>query len=615
MSEIRGIWLTLTDSRVLFSRENITEAIDFLADTGFNVVFPVVWKNAATLYPSQVMREFGIEIDPQFRERDPLAELIAAAKPARIAVIPWFEYGFASSYNSNGGRIIAQKPTWAARDSSGNLLKKGGFEWLNPFNPEVQDFLVRLVLEVVRNYDIAGIQGDDRLPALPSEGGYDEITVARYQQQFNQAPPQHPKDPQWLQWRADLLTRWLERLYRDVIAFKPNLLISSAPSPYPWGLQEYLQDSKAWSDQGLFDLLHPQFYRRDFDSYRSLVDRLLSQQLLPEQVRQVAPGVLLKVGSYHMSQEHLLQTIAYNRSRGIPGEVFFFYEGLRADNSALAKALKAGPYAQPAPFDAAAIKARGFTDRRLSGKYSLIDTSGREVSQPLFDWVEPFTDGLAPVKLGYKWGYINSLGTLVTRLQFDEAAPFAEDLALVRVGDRYGYIDRQGQWVIAPQFEAAQSFREGLAQIRIGSVYGYINKTGAAVIRPQFAEATAFSEGFAAVQSAAKWGYVDATGAQVIASIFDVALPFAEGLAVVKVSNRYGYIDRRGTAVIPPRYAQAQSFSAGLAAVQLTSRWGYIDATGKQIIPPEFDEAKPFTAGLAIVKVGNQYGYIRKPTV
>ncbi|WP_267255615.1 hypothetical protein [Nostoc sphaeroides] len=40
--EIRGIWITTTASEVLNSRKNIAEAMNFLAETGFNVVFPVV---------------------------------------------------------------------------------------------------------------------------------------------------------------------------------------------------------------------------------------------------------------------------------------------------------------------------------------------------------------------------------------------------------------------------------------------------------------------------------------------------------------------------------------------------------------------------------------------
>ena len=58
----------------------------------------------------------------------------------------------------------------------------------------------------------------------------------------------------------------------------------------------------------------------------------------------------MKVGSYRISPEYLLQAIEYNRASGISGEVFFFYEGLREENNALAKVLRKGPYAQSAVF-------------------------------------------------------------------------------------------------------------------------------------------------------------------------------------------------------------------------------------------------------------------------
>jgi uncharacterized lipoprotein YddW (UPF0748 family) len=351
MYSIRGIWLTTTDSSVLDSQENIASAMDFLAETGFNVVFPVVWNNGYTTYPSPIMgKTFDREINPRFAGRDPLRELIAEAHRVGLSVIPWFEYGFASSYMQNGGALLAKKPGWCAYDSRGNLLKKNGFEWMNALDPEVQEFLLSLVLEVVKNYEVCGIQGDDRMPALPSEGGYDPKTVAGYCQEFHQYPPQNFKDPQWLQWRADILTQFLKRLSQEVTAIKPDLIISVAPNVYPWGLVEYLQDSQSWIDQGLVDLIHPQLYRRDFNSYKQLINRLVSEQFTPTQLPTLAPGILVKIGSYRITPELLLQKIQYNRDKGITGEVLFFYEALRENNNALAKALRNDPYAQTQPF-------------------------------------------------------------------------------------------------------------------------------------------------------------------------------------------------------------------------------------------------------------------------
>ncbi|NDJ20310.1 family 10 glycosylhydrolase [Nostoc sp. B(2019)] len=351
MAEIRGVWLTTTDSKVLRSKQRIAEAMDFLAETGFNAVFPVVWNKAVTLYPSQTMQQtFGVEIDPLCIGRDPLEEVVLEARRVGLKVIPWFEYGFASSYNLNGGILLQRKPEWAARDCKGNLLKKNGFEWLNALDPQVQEFLLNLVLEVVKNYDIDGIQGDDRFPALPCEGGYDQVTITRYRQQFYHNPPQNPKDWQWLQWRANILTDFLARLYQEVKAVNPNLLVSMAPNIYDWAFKEYLQDSPTWLKRGLVDIIHPQIYRRDFRSYQAIADKLVNQQFTDATLRKLAPGILMKLGSYCISPEYLVQTIEYNRQLGIQGEIFFFYEGLRENNNTLAKVLRNGPYTKSASF-------------------------------------------------------------------------------------------------------------------------------------------------------------------------------------------------------------------------------------------------------------------------
>lgn len=351
MKEIRGVWLTTTDSTVLRSRDNIAEAMDFLAQTGFNVVFPVVWNKAVTQYPSKTMQKtFSIEIDPLSAGRDPLEELVESARSVGLKVIPWFEYGFASSYNLNGGLLLQKKADWAARDSQGNLLKKNGFEWLNALDPEVQEFLLNLVLEVVNNYDVDGIQGDDRFPALPSEGGYDTKTVARYQQEFGQNPPQNFKDKHWLKWRANILTEFWANLYHQVKNVNPNLIVSVSPNIHDWAFKEYLQDTPTWLERGIVDIVHPQIYRRDFPSYKSIVDKLVTEQFTSTNLPRLAPGILLKIGSYLISNNYLAQAIEHNRACGINGEVFFFYEGLRSNNDELAKMLRRSFYTRNVNF-------------------------------------------------------------------------------------------------------------------------------------------------------------------------------------------------------------------------------------------------------------------------
>lgn len=148
----------------------------------------------------------GIKQQQKFQGRDPLKELISTAKKYNIEVHAWFQYGFSSSYNAEGGPIIAKKPSWKALDASGKLVVKNGFDWLNGFDPEVQQFMIDLFKEVISNYDVDGVQGDDRLPALPSTAGYDSYTVQLYKQEHaGKSPPSNYTDQSWVVWRMNKL--------------------------------------------------------------------------------------------------------------------------------------------------------------------------------------------------------------------------------------------------------------------------------------------------------------------------------------------------------------------------------------------------------------------------
>lgn len=347
--EIRGIWITNVDSDVLMSRESIAEAMQFLHERGINVIYPVVWNKALTMYPSEVMsKTFGTPIDPVYGDRDPLQEVIIEAHLRGMEVIPWFEFGFATSFKSNGGTIIQKFPQWAALDREGKLATKNGFEWMNAFDPEVQAFLESLVLEVARKYDVDGIQGDDRMPANPSLAGYDEKTKARYFRETGKQVPQDEKDAHWVQWRSDILTDWLAGLRTKVKAIDKDLIISMSPSYYSWSKEEYLQDSKTWTEKGLADTLHPQAYRYDFEAYKKVITDIVKNQFTPEQLPTLAPGLLIKSGKYRIPNAYFLDAIAFNRSMGVNGEVHFFYTGLRLNNNELGNLLGDGPYRYPA---------------------------------------------------------------------------------------------------------------------------------------------------------------------------------------------------------------------------------------------------------------------------
>jgi uncharacterized lipoprotein YddW (UPF0748 family) len=330
-SAVRGVWLTNVDSEVLNSKENIIEAVNFLDDLGFNTIFVVTWNKAMTTYPSKIMKEFtGVEIDTLFTGRDPLKELIQEAHKKNLKVIAWFEFGFSSSFQLNGGPILERKPGWAAKDVNGNLVTKNGFEWMNGFNPDVQNFMLSLIMEVVQNYDVDGIQGDDRLPAMPSEAGYDDYTVNLYKSEHDgKYPPAYYKDYEWIKWRSNLLTEFMQRIHDSVKTFNKNLIVSMAPSIYPWSEEEYLQDWPTWMQKGYVDLICPQVYRYNIDDYSSALRLIAKEQIDKKDFHKFYPGLLIKVGDYYPTEKFLKQMIDEDRKQNINGEVFFFYEGIK----------------------------------------------------------------------------------------------------------------------------------------------------------------------------------------------------------------------------------------------------------------------------------------------
>ncbi len=327
---IKGVWLTNVASKVLDSRKNIIEAVNLCAQTGINSIFVVTWNRGYTLYPSKIIKaKFGESIDPRFKGRDPLQELIEEAHKKNIKVHAWFEFGFSSSYKQNGGRLIKKHPHWAALNSDGKLVSKNDFEWMNAFLPEVQNFITSIIMEVVTNYKVDGIQGDDRLPAQPSTAGYDDYTVSQYKKEHKGiAPPKNYKDEAWLTWRANRLNVYLEKLYHAVKAKKPQMLVTMAPSIFPWSKAEYLQDWPTWLKKGYVDYVFPQVYRYETAKYEAALAEALTY-VPKEKLDKFYPGILLKVDNYTPKTEDLKKMIEINRPKGVNGEIFFFYEGLK----------------------------------------------------------------------------------------------------------------------------------------------------------------------------------------------------------------------------------------------------------------------------------------------
>jgi uncharacterized lipoprotein YddW (UPF0748 family) len=342
---VRGVWVAGPQhNRFWQSRASMRAELQGFKAAGLNSVYAVMLLPGRTLYPSQRMAAItGVRQLEGFGERDLMQELLEEAKPLGLRVVAWLEFGFASHYRpaSHQG-LLHHRPEWTALNREGQPVVKNGFHWMNGFDPAVQQLLIDLSVELLQRYpQLDGIQGDDRLPALPSSAGYHPAVLKAFGWRAGEPLPAEA-DPAWVQWRADQMTAFLVRLRAAVKAQAPRAVLSLSPSPYPWGLNEYLQDWPAWLRAGLADELLPQLYRRDLPSYERLLTET-KDHVPAGQLGRVFPGMLLALGPQVVPSATLLrQWLAANRAAGFVGEVQFHSTGVPVHSAVLREA-----YAQP----------------------------------------------------------------------------------------------------------------------------------------------------------------------------------------------------------------------------------------------------------------------------
>jgi uncharacterized lipoprotein YddW (UPF0748 family) len=331
-SELRGVWLTNIDSNVLFSKDNIRDAVRRLDRLNFNTIYPTVWNGGYTLYPSKVAKEaYGVEVDPNpsFVDRDMLKEAIAQGHRKNMSVIPWFEYGLMTNADSP---LARRHPEWLTKKRDGSVVTRMHNEnlaWLNPAHPEVQKFLVDLIREVAVEYDIDGIQLDDHF-GMPVAMGYDDYTVELYKREHRgRKPPENEKDPTWMRWRAQKVSDLMSKIYVAVRSRKPNAIISLSPNPREFSYEMFLQDWFSWARLGLVDELIVQVYRNSQERFLYELNALQSPDVI--RVRQRVPisiGILTGLRVMNVDISQVEQQVKTARDRQFAGVAFFFYESL-----------------------------------------------------------------------------------------------------------------------------------------------------------------------------------------------------------------------------------------------------------------------------------------------
>jgi len=324
--EIRGVWITNNDTVYFMDQTRTKDAVNLLADLNFNTLYPVVWNSGYVLYESALAKREGIQpFSPRGDQgQDTLADLITQAHRRKLLVLPWFEFGFMAPPDSE---LVKRHPNWLTHRQDGSktsISGAGEVVWMNPFRPEVQRFMTELVMEVVNQYDIDGVQFDDHT-ALPNEFGYDAFTVALYQRETKKAPPTDPKDSNWIRWRADKITAFMTQLNQTIKAAKPNILVSLSPATYRLAYNTFLQDWLDWIRKGIIDEVVVQVYRTSLPNFQEPIRRPEFQEAKTK--IPTAVGILTGLPTKQVAMPLVTAKVRESTAQGM-GTAFFYYKTL-----------------------------------------------------------------------------------------------------------------------------------------------------------------------------------------------------------------------------------------------------------------------------------------------
>lgn len=247
--------------------------------TGMNAVFVQIRSQCDAMYPSAIepwSRDLtgtqGVAPNPYY---DPLEFMITETRKRGMEFHAWFNpyRALASATTSNlnalhPSHIINTQPSWILDGVTGTTTQK----ILNPGLPQVWDYVISVVMDVVRRYDVDGIHFDDYFYPNPALTTYndDATYLANGRGIATKA-----------EWRRSNVDSLIRRLNDSIHSVKPWVKFGISPSGI-WlsfansptinqsgsntssGATQHYKDlfcnSRLWQQQGWVDYLMPQVY-------------------------------------------------------------------------------------------------------------------------------------------------------------------------------------------------------------------------------------------------------------------------------------------------------------------------------------------------------------------
>jgi hypothetical protein len=224
--------------------------------------------------------------------------------------------GFENELLSSGYHVVNKHPDWIMEYSAEGKKSL----WLNPGLPEVREYLINLILELVENYDVDGIHLD--FFRYPGPDVDDRIAYELY------GNGQNIDD-----WRRSNLLSIINNLSKRIKAAKPFVKIGVTPfgiykningAVGTEGYSKVYQDSRTWIKNGLVDYLVPQIYW-DFNTNPKF--DVLAKDWTKNSY---GKNIILGIAAYKDEvKPQMDEMIGYARMIGAAGVSFFRYEHIK----------------------------------------------------------------------------------------------------------------------------------------------------------------------------------------------------------------------------------------------------------------------------------------------
>lgn len=328
-TEVRAVWLTTnygldwpknrTDINI--QKRELIKILDDLKKYNFNTVFFQARARGDVLYKSKIepMSSVVAMAKPGQNAFDPLLFAIEECHKRGIACHAWIV-----TYPLGGNKQVQSLGTSSVVRKQPSIALQYKSEWfLDPGNPNTDNYLLSIVNEIVNNYDVDGVHFDYiRYP--------DDSTRFPDGTMFNK----YGKGKKLSDWRRENINRFVTKVYDSVKSIKPWVQVSSAPlgryKPLNnkhdgWNaLETVMQDAGHWMMSGKHDALYPMMYYRNQLFYPFADDWVLHSNN-----RILVPGL----GVYQMLElkwpkEDIVNQIDYTREKKMSGQAYFRTENV-----------------------------------------------------------------------------------------------------------------------------------------------------------------------------------------------------------------------------------------------------------------------------------------------